>query len=344
MNEATTIIGVDLAKNVFQLHGAAEDGSVVFRKKLSRAQFHRFMAEHPPCVVAMEACGGAHYWAREMDRLGHKVRLIAPRYVKPFIKRQKNDAADAEAIVEAALRPTMRYVEPKTQEQQARAIVFRTREQFVNQRTEVINALRSHLYEFGYVAPQGIGHLRRLEEVIEDPNAQLPQLARDICRELLDQIAQLNTRIIALKKTIDTMSKEAETSRRLQTMPGMGPITALAVETFAPPMEQFKRGRDFAAWLGLVPRQNSSGGKQRLGKTSKMGQRDIRRLLITGAMAVVRWALRRGAPHNPWLARMLERKPPMVAAFALANKMARGIWAMLMRGENYRGTAIASAA
>lgn len=339
-----TIIGVDLAKNVFQLHGAASDGAVVFRKKLSRPQFHRFMSEHPRCLVAMEACGGAHHWAREMERLGHQVRLIAPRYVKPFIKRQKNDAADAEAIVEAALRPTMRYVEPKTQEQQARAVVFRTREQFVNQRTEAINALRSHLYEFGYVAPQGIGHLPRLEDVIEDPNTDLPQLARDICRELLDQIAQLTSRIDALKKTINTMSKEAETSRRLQTMPGMGPISALAVETFAPPMKQFRRGRDFAAWLGLVPRQNSSGGKPRLGKTSKMGQRDIRRLLITGAMAVVRWALRRGAPQNHWLARMLQRKPPMVVAVALANKMARGVWAMLTRSENYRAPAIASAA
>jgi transposase len=334
--EKVTIIGIDLAKNVFQLHGATSDGTVVFRKKLSRPLFHRFMSEHPGCVVAMEACGGAHYWAREMDRLGHEARLIAPRYVKPFIKRQKNDAADAEAIVEAALRPTMRFVEPKSAEQQARAIVFRTREQFVNQRTEAINALRSHLYEFGYIAPQGIGHLRRLQEVIEDEGTELPRLARDLCRELLDQIAQLTVRIEALKKTIDTMSKEAEISRRLQTMPGVGPIGALAVETFAPPLEQFKRGRDFAAWLGLVPRQNSTGGKQRLGKTSKMGQRDIRRLLISGAMAVVRWASRKGAPEGSWLARMLARKPPMLVAVALANKMARGIWAMLTKQENYR--------
>ena len=176
-----TIIGVDLAKNVFQLHAAA-GGTVVFRKKLSRPQFHRFMSEHSRCVVAMEACGGAHHWAREMERAGHEVRLIAPRYVKPFIKRQKNDAADAEAIVEAALRPTMRYVEPKTGEQQARSIVFRTREQFVKQRTEAINALRSHLYQFGYVAPQGIGYLPRLGAVIEDPSSDLPPLAREIRR------------------------------------------------------------------------------------------------------------------------------------------------------------------
>ena len=339
-----SIIGVDLAKNVFQLHGAAADGSVLFHKKLTRPQFQRFMAEHPQCLVVMEACGGAHHWARELEGAGHAVKLIAPRYVKPFIKRQKNDAADAEAIVEAALRPTMRYVEPKTGEQQARSILFRTREQFVKQRTEAINALRSHLYEFGYIAPEGIGYLTRLGTVPEDPNSDLPPLAREICRELLDQIVDLTGRINAMKKRIDAIAREGETSRHLQTMPGVGPISALAVETFAPPMEQFKRGRDFAAWLGLVPRQASTGGKQNLGKTSKMGQRDIRRLLVTGAMAVIRWALRRGAPRNPWLARLLERKPPMVAAFALANKMARGIWAMMLRGEDYRGPEIGSAA
>ena len=342
--EKAIIIGVDLAKHSFQLHGAAADGTVLFRKKLSRPQFHRFMSEQPGCTVVMEACGGAHYWAREFARLGHVTRLISARYVKPFIKRQKNDAADAEAIVEAALRPTMRYVERKTGEQQARSILFRTREQFVKQRTEAVNALRSHLYEFGFVAPEGIGYLSRLAAVLEDESADLPPLAREICRELLDQIVHLTGRINAMKKRIDAIAREGETSRRLQTMPGVGPISALAVETFAPPMEQFKRGRDFAAWLGLVPRQASTGGKQKFGKTSKMGQRDIRRLLVTGAMAVIRWALRHGAPRNPWLARLLERKPPMLAASALANKMARGIWAMMMRGEDYRGPEIKSAA
>lgn len=302
------------------------------------------MAEYPQCLVAMEACGGAHHWARELEGVGHAVKLIAPRYVKPFIMRQKNDAADAKAIVEAALRPTIRYVEPKTGGQQARSILFRTREQFVKQRTEAVNALRSHLYEFGFTAPEGIGSLPRLGAVLEDPRSHLPPLARNICRELLEQIADLSGRINAMKKRLDAIAREGETSRRLQTMPGVGPISALAVETFAPPMEQFKRARDFAAWLGLVPRQASTGGKQRLGKTSKMGQRDIRRLLVTGAMAVVRWALRRGAPGNPWLARLLERKPPTVAAFALANKMARGIWATMTRGENYRGPEIGSAA
>ncbi len=291
------------------------------------------MADQPPCLVAMEACASAHHWAREMSRHGHEVRLIAPHYVKPFIKRQKNDAADAEAIVEAALRPTMRFVEPKTQEQQARAVAFRTREQLVKQRTEAVNALRSHLYEFGHVAPVGIGYVPRLERVIADPDADIPDLARDICRMLLEQIAHLTDRIKALKARIAAMSNEAEMPRQLQTMPGVGPITALAVETFAPPMEQFRRGRDLFAgktvprtvslsrlpWLGLVPRQHSTGGKQKLGKTSKMGQRDIRQLLVIGATAVIRWASRRGAPAGSWLARMLERKPIPVVAVALAN-------------------------
>ena len=339
-----TIIGVDLAKNVFQVHGAASDGSVIFRKKLSRPQFARFMAQQRPCLVAMGACASAHHWAREMARYGHEVRLIAPHYVKPFIKRRKNDAADAEAIVEAALRPTMRFVEPKSADQQARAVAFRTREQLVKQRTEkAVNALRSHLYEFGHVAPVGIGYLPRLAKVVDDPETDVAELAREICRMLLEQIAQLTDRINALKARIAAMSNEAEMPRQLQTMPGVGPITALAVETFAPPMEQFRRGRDFAAWLGLVPRQHSTGGKQKLGKTSKMGQRDIRRLLVIGATAVIRWASRRGAPKGSWLAWMLERKPVPVVAVALANKMARGIWAMLTRGESYRGPVLIGA-
>lgn len=338
-----SIIGVDLAKNVFHVHGAAADGSVLFRKKFSRLHFAQFVANLPPCIVAMEACASAHHWAREVARQGHTVRLIAPHYVKPFLKRQKNDAADAEAIVEAALRPTMRFVEPKSADQQARAVAFRTREQFVKQRTEVVNALRSHLYEFGHTAPEGIGYLPRLAKVVDDSDTDLPELARDICRMLLEQIAYLTERIGALKARIAAMSNAAEMPRLLQTMPGVGPITALAVETFAPPMDQFRRGRDFAARLGLVPRQHSSGGKQKLGKTSKMGQRDIRRLLVIGATAVIRWASRRGAPKGTWLARMLERKPVPVVAVALANKMARGIWAMLTRSERYRGPVLIGA-
>jgi transposase len=254
-------------------------------------------------------------------------------------ERHKNDAADAEAIVEAAQRPTMRFVEAKTEEQQSRAIMFRTREQLVGQRTELVNILRAHLYEFGHIAPHGIGYLSRLESILEDEAAQMPDLVRTICRDLLEHIWQITDRVDSLSEKINGLSNKAETTRRLRTMPGVGPITALAIETFAPPMEVFKRGRDFAAWLGLVPLQNSSGGKQRLGKISKMGQQDIRRLLIIGAMAVVRWASRKGAPSNSWLDRMMAKKPRMLVAIALANKMARGIWAMLTKQMDYRNPA-----
>lgn len=265
MTTTTSIIGVDLAKNIFQIHGAASDGTVLFRKKLSRPQFLRFMSEQPATTVAMEACAGAHYWARELSGLGHRAILIAPRYVKAFVKRQKNDMADAEAIVEAAQRKTMRFVAIKSTDQQARAIIFRTREQFIRQRTQLSNALRSHLYEFGFIAPQGICHLKRLEAIVTDPSVSLPELVRTMCRELLDQIAQLTSRIDSMKKVIDDLGKATGTAKQLQTMPGIGPITALALETFAPPMDNFRSGRDFAAWLGLVPKQNSSGGEAKAG-------------------------------------------------------------------------------
>lgn len=338
-----SIIGVDLAKNVFQLHGAAEDGSVVFRKKLSRVQFVKFMARHPLCFVAIEACATSHYWARVLTETGHSVRLIAPIYVKPFVKRQKNDAADAEAIVEAALRPNMRFVTPKNEDQQARAVLFRTREQLVGQRTQAINALRAHMAEFGFVAPVGIVSVQRLAGYIEDETTALPALAREMCRVFLTQIAGLNDQITALKKRIKQLAGQSPVSTRLQTMPGIGPVSAFAVEVFAPAMSEFRRGRDFAAWLGLVPKQHSTGGKQRMGRTSKMGQKDIRRLLIIGAMSVIRWAARRGAQKGSWLERMMARKPRMIVAIALANKMARGLWAMLVKEENYKVPVAASA-
>ena len=340
MDEAT-IIGVDLAKNVFQLHGATADGSVIFRKKLSRPQFHRFMAGQPVSVVVMEACGGAHFWARELEAMGHQVKLISPHYVKPFVKRQKNDAADAEAIVEAALRPSMRFVEPKSETQQASAVLFRFREKLVKQRTELINAIRSYLFEFGHVIPKGPRNLSRVAELISDETAVLPDEVREICRDLLGEIGRKTERIDEALKQINAKSRQQETLKQLQTMPGLGPITAVAIETFAPPMERFRRGRDFAAWLGLVPRQNSTGGKQRLGRTSKMGQRDIRRLLIIGAMSVVNWASRGHGRTTGWLASMLARKPRMVVAVALANKMARVIWAMVIKQEAYRAPATA---
>lgn len=333
---AITIIGVDLAKRVFQLHGANADGSVAFRKKLSRSRFLTFLSDQPRCVVAMEACATAHGWGREIEKLGHEVRLVPPAYVKPFVKRQKNDAADAEAIAEAASRPTMRFVAVKTEEQQARAMLFRTRDLLVRQRTQLINALRGHLAEHGVVAPQGAVHVKRLADAIGEETTVLPVAVRELGRLYLDQVQALDARIDDLNQKMRMVARDAEMTRRLQTMPGIGPITAVAVETFAPPMESFRRGRDFAAWLGLVPRQHSSGGKQVLGKASKMGQRDIRRLLIIGAMAVVRSASRHGASQDSWLTSMLERKPRMLVAIALANKMARGLWAMMTKQENYR--------
>ena len=338
------MIGVDLAKNVFQLHAASMAGQPQFRKKLSRQSFGKFMAQQPPAVVVMEACGSAHYWAREMIRLGHVVKLIAPQYVKPFVKRQKNDAADAEAIVIAAQRPEMRFVEPKTAEQQSRAILFRARERLVHQRTELVNALRACLYEYGHAVPQGIHQIKRIAEILDAPNSDLPDLMREECRELLEQIAEKTVRINARTGKIKALAAEADTARRLQTIPGVGPLTALAVEAFAPPMENFRCGRDFAAWLGLVPRQFSSGGKERLGRISKAGQADIRRLLIIGAMSRLNWLGRKSIPEGSWLARIAARKPRMLVAIALANKMARTIWALMTKNEDYRDPAQAAAA
>ena len=338
-----TIIGIDLAKRVFLAHGAAADGSIVFRRKLSRDQLLAFLARHPRAVVAMEACATAHWWGRAIEELGHTVRLIAPIYVKPFVKRHKNDAADAEAIAEAASRPTMRFVAVKTEAQQARAMLFRTRDLLVRQRTQLINALRGHLAEHGVVAREGLAHLKRLADAIADEASHLPAAVRALGGLLLDQIQMLGTKIEALDRQLRAAAGQAEATRRLQTMPGVGPITAVAVETFAPPMTTFRRGRDFAAWLGLVPLQRSTGGKQRLGKVSKMGQRDIRRLLIIGAMALVRVTIRTSPAEGSWLARMLARKPRMLVAIALANKMARGLWAMMTKQENYRDPVAAAA-
>lgn len=338
------MIGVDLAKNVFQVHGALMTGHVQFRKKLSRPQFHKFMAEHPAAVVVMEACSSAHYWARELTRLGHEVKLIAPQYVKPFVKRQKNDAADAEAIVVAAQRPEMRFVGAKSEDQQARAMLFRGRERLVHQRTELMNALRSNLYEYGHIVPQGIAQITRIAVIVNDPDSELPELVREECRDLIEQIADKTARIDARMKKVRALAAKTDTARRLQTMPGVGPLIALAIEAFAPDMAHFRCGRDFAAWLGLVPRQHSSGGKERFGRVSKAGQTDIRGLLVIGAMSRLNWLGRKSIPEGSWLARMMARKPRMLVAIALANKMARAIWAMLTTGEDYRDPERAMAA
>ena len=337
--EKVSIIGIDLAKHVFQVHGASADGSVVFRRRLRRDGLLTFMASLPSCVVALEACPGSHYWAREIRCLGHEVRLIAPAYVKPFVKRQKNDMADAEAICEAAQRPTMRVVAVKNEEQQAAAMAFKTRGLLVRQRVSTINAFRGHLAEFGFVAPKGPANIARLTLIIEDPSSSLPALVRALCRDLLEIIAALSTRISALDREIRQRARQDDVARRLMTIPGIGPVTATALAVLAPPVETFDRGRDLAAWIGLTPRQHSTGGKQRLGKISKMGQRDLRRLLIIGASAVVRWAARQGAPAGSWLERMLASKPRMLIAVALANKMARMAWALMANGGVYRAPA-----
>jgi len=338
------MIGVDLAKNVFQIHGALRTGEVQFRKKRTRAQFPAFMGQQEPCLVIFEACGSASYWAREMAALGHQVKLIAPQYVRPFVKRQKNDAADAEAIVIAARQPEMRFVDPKSVEQQSRAAIFRSRERLVYQRTADVNALRALLYEHGHVFPAGIRHLNRMTALVADETSDLPLLIREECQDLLVQITEKTARIAERAKKLSALATQTDRARRLQTMPGVGSMTAVAVEAFGPDMAQFKTGRDFAAWLGLVPRQHSSGGKERLGRMSKAGQADIRRLLIIGAMSRLNWLGKRTIAEGSWLSRLLARKPRMLVAIALANKMARQIWAMLTKNEDYKDPALAVAA
>jgi len=331
-----TMIGVDLAKNIFQLHIATMTGVVLSKKKLSRDRFKEFMKIHDPAIVVLEACGSAHYWAETLKEMGHDVKLIAPQYVKPFVKRQKNDAADAEAIVVAAQRPEMRFVESKSKEQRAKAVLFRSRDRLVHQRTEHVNALRAILYEYGYVIPKGIASINRIEDLLARPNCDLPGLVCDECRELLEQISTNTKAIIAKTELIKQLAKQTDMARQLQTIPGIGPMTAMAINVFAPSMGVFKNGRALSAWLGLVPRQYSSGGKERLGRVSKAGQTDIRRLLIIGAMSRLNWLGRKSIPHGSWLARMLARKPKMLVAIALANKMARMIWAMLTKGSDYQ--------
>ncbi|MCP4823842.1 MAG: IS110 family transposase [Shimia sp.] len=333
--EDCSIIGIDLAKNVFQAHGSDRTGRKLFSKKLRRGQVLTFLSKVAPCVVAMEACASAHHWGRRISDLGHEVKLIPPIYVKPFVKRQKNDATDAEAIAEAASRPTMRFVAVKSADQQAAGMALKTRNLFVRQKTQAINALRGHLAEHGVVAPVGTVHLKRLQSAMTDEGNALPEAVVLHATMILDQIADLETRIDALEKEISATSRKDETAARLMTVPGVGPITAAAILAFAPDPSIFKRGRDFSAWMGLTPKQHSSGGKERLGRTSKMGHRDLRRLLIVGAMAVTQWADRKGAQPGSWLARMLERKPKMLVAVALANRMGRIIWALLAHGGTY---------
>ena len=330
------ILAIDLAKRSFQVCAADRDGSVLYNRLISRSKLEQLLKDQPPCIVAMEACATSHFWGRFAQALEHEVRLIPPIYVKPFVKRQKNDAADAAAIAEAAVRPNMHYVAVKSAEHQARAVAYRTHQCFVGQRTQMINALRSHLAEFGYVFTQGAAHVKDIRVAIDNEATELPDGVREVARLYLEQIDTLSEKIDALTLKLRETTQVSIEMQRLCTVPGVGPVTAGAIMAFAPDLRTFASGRNFAAWLGLVPRQRSTGGKARLGGMSKMGQSDIRKLLIVGAMSRIRWIVRKGVLPDNWLGRLLARKPRMVAAVALANKMARVIWAMMTREENYR--------
>jgi transposase len=329
-----TTIGLDIAKRVFQAHGVDAAGRAVMRRKLSRGEVLDFFRALPPCLVGIEACSTAHHWAREIGALGHEVRLIPAAYVKPYVKRGKTDAADAEAICEAVTRPTMRFVPIKTPEQQAVLMLHRTRDLLVRQRTMLVNALRGHMAEFGIVAPQGISRVADLVALLlgEDETV-LPSLARRALRGLAAELEALGKRVEEVEAAILAWHKENEASRRLATVPGIGPITASAIVATIGDASNFGSARHFAAWIGLVPKQNSTGGKPRQGGISKAGDRYLRRLLVLGATAVIRHT--RAKAGDGWLGHLLERRPTMVAAVAQANKTARIVWALLARGGRY---------
>lgn len=331
-----SMIGLDIAKSVFQVHGVDAAGEAVERKRLARARVAAYFAQLKPCVVALEACGGAHHWARELIRLGHTARLIAPHYVKPYVKRSKTDAADAAAICEAMSRPHMRFVAVKSVEEQALAQVHKTRSLLVAQRTALVNALRAHLTEFGVVAATGPAGAARLIAQLRAGEIALPDLARQALLDLCDMIETTADKIAAFDARLEEIAAGDEACRRLTKVPGVGPVAAGAIRALAGDVTRFSNGRDFAAWLGLTPRQNSSGGKVRLGGVTKAGNRDLRSLLVIGQMAVLRHARARPDRASPWVVALIQRRPPLVAAVAMAAKTARIVWAMLARGEAYR--------
>jgi transposase len=335
--QSVTTIGLDIAKSVFQVHGIDAAGNVIIRRQLKRRYVLAFFQKLPPCLVGLEACASSHHWSRELRAFGHTVRLMPPAYVKPYIKRQKNDAADAEAICEAVMRPTMRFVETKTPEQQSCLMLHRTRHLFIRQQTAVINSIRAHLAEFGIVAPVGRNGVEQLLEVVADPrDERVPEVARACLAALGAQLRMLKAQILEFDRKIMAWHRSNETSKRLDEVPGIGPAFATAlVATIAAP-KVFRSGRDFSAWIGLVPKQHSSGGKEKLGGISKQGDRYLRSLFTAGALAVIRYARLHGTKHRPWLAALLARRPTKVAAIALANKIARTAWAMMVRGERYK--------
>lgn len=328
-----TIIGLDLAKHVFQAHGVDAAGKAVLRKKLSRSELIAFFAKLPSCVVGIEACGTAHYWGRELTALGHQVKLMPAAYVKPYVKRGKNDEVDAEAICEAVTRPTMRFVPIKSAEQQSILMLHRTRDLFVRQRTMLVNSLRGQLAEFGLIAPKGVWRVPELEALAQD--GELPEPARACAELILMQIEDLQSKIKAIERTILARHRANELSLRLATIPGVGIITATALVATVANASAFKSGRHFAAWIGLVPRQNGSGGKMALGGISKKGEPYLRRLLVLGATAVVRYV--RNKPELAgWVNALLARRPARVVTVAVANKLARIVWAIMQRGGTFR--------
>lgn len=330
-----TTIGMDLAKSVFQVHGADAHGKLVLKKQLKRSQVLPFFANLVPCKIGMEACGSAHYWARKLQALGHTVQLIAPQYVKPFVKRNKNDAADAEAICEAVTRPNMPTVPIKNASQQAILSVHRARQGFVKARTAQANQIRGLLAEFGIVMPQGISPMaKRVPEILEDGENERPGSFRMLIQRLVDHLNVLDQQVGELEHEIQIWHRENEASQKLAKIPGIGPITASAVVASVGDAGNFKNGRQLAAWLGIVPRQHSTGGKATLLGISKRGDTYLRTLMIHGARAVIRGAERKPSA-NPWLSKLVARRNKNVAAVALANKNARTIWALLAHDRQY---------
>jgi len=335
--QAVTTIGLDIAKSVFQIHGVDAVGNVIVRRQLKRRYVLPFFRKLRPCLVGIEACASSHHWSRELQALGDMVRLMPPAYVKPYVKRHKNDAADAEAICEAVTRANMRFVATKTPEQQSCLMLHRTRHLFIRHQTSVINAIRAHLAEFGIVAPVGRNGVEQLLDVAADASdKRLPEAARACLLALGAQLRTLKAQILNFDRKIMAWHRSSEASKRLDEIPGVGPALATALIASVADPKAFRSGRNFSAWVGLVPKQHSSGGKDKLGSISKQGDRYLRSLFTAGALAVIRYAKIHGTKHRPWLTALLARRPTKVAAIALANKIARMAWAMMAKGERYK--------